>query len=44
MQREGVISTDELGFEFRRQRFVYNEEQNAFEKLKFPVKVRHVPM
>ena len=40
VQREGLKEWEELGFEFRKQRFVYVEEKNAFEKLPFPTKVR----
>lgn len=38
LQREGLKEVEELGFEFRRQRFVYNEADHMFEKLKYPTK------
>lgn len=38
-QREGLRETEELGFEYRRQRFVYAAEPHMFEKLKYPIKV-----
>ncbi len=37
-QREGLKSSEELGFEFRKQRFVYSATAHQFEKLAFPVK------
>jgi hypothetical protein len=39
VQREGLKSNQELGFEFRKHRFVYNAESHTFEKLRYPVKV-----
>lgn len=42
LQREGLKETEELGFEYRKQRFVYNAEHHLFEKLKYPVKVSTV--
>lgn len=39
-QREGLKEWDELAFDFRKQRFVYSEEQHAFCKLAYPTKVR----
>ena len=38
-QREGLNETLEVGFEFRKQRFVYNPQLNHVEKQKYPVKV-----
>ena len=40
MQREGLSESREISFEFRKQRYVYNEADHVFEKLKYPVKVR----
>eukprot|EP00798_Chlamydomonas_sp_ICE-L_P019149 gene19149-25759_t len=34
--REGLNTVHELGFEFRKQRFVFNDETAVFERLKFP--------
>ena len=42
-QREGLNETLEVGFEFRKQRFVYNPQLNHVEKQKYPVKVRSEP-
>ena len=39
MQREGLNEIVEIGFEFRKQRFVFNTQLNHVEKLKYPVKV-----
>jgi hypothetical protein len=39
LQREGLRETEELGFEYRRQRFVYAADTFTFEKLRYPVKV-----
>jgi hypothetical protein len=39
LQREGLRETEELGFEYRRQRFVYAADTHTFEKLRYPVKV-----
>ncbi|GLC43701.1 hypothetical protein PLESTB_000409700 [Pleodorina starrii] len=36
--KDGLIETEELSFDFRRQRFVYNPTAHAFEKLRFPDK------
>lgn len=39
LQKEGITETEELSFDFRRQRFVYDPSRHAFEKLRFPDKV-----
>ncbi|KAG2431042.1 hypothetical protein HYH02_013473 [Chlamydomonas schloesseri] len=36
--KEGIVETEELSFDFRRQRFVYDPSRHAFEKLRFPDK------
>ncbi|EFJ41014.1 hypothetical protein VOLCADRAFT_107850 [Volvox carteri f. nagariensis] len=36
--KEGLMEVEELSFDFRRQRFVYNPAAHAFEKLRFPDK------
>ncbi|KAG2425295.1 hypothetical protein HXX76_013876 [Chlamydomonas incerta] len=36
--KEGITETEELSFDFRRQRFVYDPARHAFEKLRFPDK------
>ncbi|KAG2488279.1 hypothetical protein HYH03_013129 [Edaphochlamys debaryana] len=36
--KEGLLEVEELSFDFRRQRFVYDKERHAFEKLRFPDK------
>ncbi|GIL88698.1 hypothetical protein Vretimale_17282 [Volvox reticuliferus] len=36
--KEGLMEVEELSFEFRRQRFVYNPTLHAFAKLRFPDK------
>lgn len=33
------METEEIAFEFRKQRYIYDAETNTFEKLKFPVQV-----
>lgn len=37
-QREGVHEIREIGFEFRKQRYVYNPDLKHVEKLKYPIK------
>jgi hypothetical protein len=39
-QREGLHEVEELSFNFRRQRFVYDAASHTFEKLRFPDKAR----
>ena len=39
MQREGLNETVEIGFEFRKQRYLFNKQLSQVEKLKYPVKV-----
>jgi hypothetical protein len=39
MQREGLGETEELAFDFHRQRFVYSVQENCFKKLDYPTKV-----